>query len=53
MFIRKNKILYKDWIYNWLIEKKEYIKESTYANYSKDIKTIQIFDKYVKILRNG
>ena len=37
MFIRKNKILYKDWIYNWLIEKKEYIKESTYANYSNNI----------------
>ncbi len=37
MFIRKNKILYKDWIYNWLIEKKEYIKESTYANYSNNV----------------
>lgn len=37
MFSKKNKILYKDWIYNWLIEKKEYIKESTYANYSNNI----------------
>ena len=37
MFAKKNKILYKDWIYNWLIEKKEYIKESTYANYSNNI----------------
>lgn len=27
-------MFYKDWIYNWLIEKKDYIKESTYANYS-------------------
>ena len=27
-------MLYKNWIYNWLIEKKDYIKESTYANYS-------------------
>lgn len=31
------KILYKDWIYEWLIEKKDYIKESTYANYSNNI----------------
>lgn len=37
MFHLKNKILYKDWIYDWLIEKKEYIKESTYANYSNNI----------------
>lgn len=34
MRIGKKKILYKDWIYEWLIEKREYIKESTYANYS-------------------
>lgn len=32
--LKKRKILYKDWIYSWLIEKKDYIKESTYANYS-------------------
>ena len=31
MFAKKNKILYSDWIYEWLIDKKEYIKESTYA----------------------
>ena len=37
MRIGKKKILYKDWIYDWLIEKKEYIKESTYANYSNNI----------------
>lgn len=37
MFAKKNKILYRDWIYEWLIEKKEYIKESTYANYSNNI----------------
>ena len=30
----KKKILYKDWIYEWLLDKKNYIKESTYANYS-------------------
>lgn len=34
MILRKKRILYKDWIYNWLLEKKHYIKESTYANYS-------------------
>ena len=34
MMILKKKILYKDWIYDWLKEKKEYIKESTYANYT-------------------
>lgn len=33
----KRKILYKDWIYKWLLEKKDYIKESTYANYSNGI----------------
>lgn len=37
MMIFKKKILYSDWIYDWLIEKKEYIKESTYANYSNSI----------------
>ena len=37
MSILRKKILYKDWIYEWLIEKKEYIKESTYANYSNNI----------------
>ena len=34
MMIFKKKILYSDWVYDWLIEKKDYIKESTYANYS-------------------
>ena len=37
MKFKKKKILYKDWIYEWLIEKKEYIKESTYANYSNNV----------------
>lgn len=37
MFAKKNKILYSDWIYEWLIDKKEYIKESTYANYSNNV----------------
>lgn len=37
MIIKSRKILYKDWIYSWLIEKKDYIKESTYANYSNNI----------------
>lgn len=34
LFKAKNKVLYKDWIWNWLTYKKDYIKESTYANYS-------------------
>ena len=34
LFKAKNKILYKDWIWDWLFYKKDYIKESTYANYS-------------------
>lgn len=34
LFIAKKKILYKDWIYEWLLNQKHYIKESTYANYS-------------------
>lgn len=37
MIIKSKKIFYKDWIYAWLIEKKDYIKESTYANYSNNI----------------
>lgn len=37
MLIKSKKIFYKDWIYLWLIEKKDYIKESTYANYSNNI----------------
>lgn len=37
MIIKSRKVLYKDWIYTWLIEKKDYIKESTYANYSNNI----------------
>lgn len=37
MIIKSRKILYKDWIYAWLVEKKDYIKESTYANYSNNI----------------
>lgn len=34
LFKAKNKILYEEWIWNWLSSKKDYIKESTYANYS-------------------
>lgn len=34
LFKAKNKVLYKDWIWDWLSYKKDYIKESTYANYS-------------------
>lgn len=30
----KNKILYKDWLWYWMQKKKDYIKESTYSNYS-------------------
>ena len=37
MKIGRYKILYKDWIYDWLLDKKNYIKESTYANYSNAI----------------
>lgn len=37
MKLLKKKILYKDWIYEWLLDKKNYIKESTYANYSNNI----------------
>lgn len=37
MILKQKKILYKDWIYDWLKEKKDYIKESTYANYSNNI----------------
>ena len=37
MLIKSKKIFYKDWIYSWLIEKKDYIKESTYSNYSNNI----------------
>lgn len=37
MRLLKKKILYKDWIYEWLLDKKNYIKESTYANYSTNI----------------
>ena len=37
MLLKNKKILYKDWIYIWLLEKKDYIKESTYANYSNNI----------------
>lgn len=34
LFKARNKILYKNWIWEWLSFKKDYIKESTYANYS-------------------
>ena len=34
LFKVKNKVLYKDWIWKWLSFKRDYIKESTYANYS-------------------
>ena len=35
--MKDKRILYKDYIYEWLMEKKNYIKESTYANYSNNI----------------
>ena len=34
MIIKSKKIFYKDWVYMWLVEKRDYVKESTYANYS-------------------
>ena len=34
LFKAKNKVLYEYWIWDWLSDKKDYIKESTYANYS-------------------
>lgn len=34
LFKSTKKILYKDWIWKWLSYKKDYIKESTYGNYS-------------------
>ena len=34
LFKAKNKVLYEYWIWEWLSYKKDYIKESTYANYS-------------------
>jgi len=34
MFKFKEKIYFKDWVYDWLLKQKNYIKESTYANYS-------------------
>ena len=34
MVKKGKKILYKDWALQWLKERKPYIKESTYANYS-------------------
>lgn len=46
MLLRK-KIFYKDWVYNWLVDKKNYIKESTYANYSNIV-----FNHIVPILGN-
>jgi len=35
----KRKIKYEDYLYNWLMEKRNYVKESTYANYSNIIFT--------------
>ena len=55
MFIKKNKILYSDWIYDWLVEKKDYIKESTYANYSNNIFNHiipKLGDKYLQDLNH-
>lgn len=34
IFKTSKRVLYKDWIWEWLDYKKDYIKESTYANYS-------------------
>jgi integrase len=35
--LKNKKILYKDWIVDWLLEKKDYIKESTYASYTNNV----------------
>lgn len=35
--IFKKRILYNDWVWSWLATKKDYIKESTYANYATTI----------------
>lgn len=35
--MKDKRILYKDYIYDWLMEKKNYVKESTYANYANNI----------------
>ena len=37
MIIFKKRILYQNWICEWLKDKKNYVKESTYANYSNHI----------------
>ena len=34
LFKARRRVLYGDWIWEWLANKKDYIKESTYANYS-------------------
>lgn len=34
MKIKPKKILYREWVVEWLTYKKDYVKESTYANYS-------------------
>ena len=31
------RILYRDWVKEWILEKKEYVKESTYASYSNNV----------------
>ena len=44
LFKAKNKILYEYWIWDWLSYKKDYIKESTYANYSNIISNHIVLD---------
>lgn len=55
LFKIKNKILYRNWIWDWLYDKKDYIKESTYANYSNIISnhiTPNLGNYYLKDLNN-
>lgn len=55
LFSTRKKILYKDWICEWLIERKDYIKESTYANYSSIVFNHlipELGDYYLKSLDN-
>lgn len=55
----KKKILYKDWLWYWMQKKKDYIKESTYSNYSNiisnhiipDLGNIKISDLNNKVIQ--
>ena len=55
----KKKILYKDWLWYWMQKKKDYIKESTYSNYSNiisnhiipDLGNIKLFNLNNKLIQ--